>query len=155
MKNETIIKERSVKSFKKIILPIIFALLSLGAGFAIAFWGKDKSYIENNLITALITLFGFGITSTIFLYQAFKKEEMEKTKKLIHAIVNNLILTLVLLGSAILFDFLASLDFAEAANAAKIVLKSLKFGAMIYASICQVDILIAFIKIVKGYREKK
>ena len=152
MKNETIVKERSVKSFKGIFLPIIFALLSLGAGFAIAFWGKGQSYIENNLITALITLFGFGITSTIFLYQAFKKEEMEKTKKLIHAIVNNLILTLALIGFAILFDFLASLDFAETAN---IVLKSLKYGAMIYASICQVDILIAFIKIVKGYREKK
>lgn len=151
MKNETIIKERSVKSLKGIVLPIIFALLSLGVGFAIAFWGKEQSYIENNLITALITLFGFGITSTIFLYQAFKKEEMEKTKKLIHAIVNNLILTLTLLGSAILFDFLASLDFAEVAS---VVLNSLKFGAMIYASICQVDILLAFIKIVKGYRGK-
>lgn len=151
MKNETIVKERSVKSLKRIVLPIIFALLSLSAGFAIAFWGKEQSYIENNLITALITLFGFGITSTIFLYQAFKKEEMERAKKLIHAIVNNLILTLTLLGSAILFDFLASLDFAEVAS---VVLNSLKYGAMIYASICQVDILLAFIKIVKGYRGK-
>lgn len=151
MKNETIVKERSVKSLKGIVLPIIFALLSLSAGFAISFWGKEQSYIENNLITALITLFGFGITSTIFLYQAFKKEEMERVKKLIHAIVNNLILTLILLGSAILFDFLASLDFAEVAS---VVLNSLKYGAMIYTSICQVDILLAFIKIVKGYRGK-
>ena len=151
MKNETIVKERSVKSLKGIVLPIIFALLSLSAGFAISFWGKEQSYIENNLITALITLFGFGITSTIFLYQAFKKEEMERVKKLIHAIVNNLILTLILLGSAILFDFLASLDFAEVAS---VVLNSLKYGAMIYASICQVDILLAFIKIVKGNRGK-
>ena len=152
MKNKTIIKERSVKSFKKIIIPVIFALLSLSAGFAIAFWGKGQSYIENSLITALVTLLGFGITSTVFLYQAFKNNETEKTKRLIHAIVSNLLLALALIGVAIVFDFLVSLDFAEAAN---IVLKSLKYGAMIYASICQVDILIAFIKIVKGYREKK
>ena len=146
MKNKTIIKERSVKSFKKIIIPVIFALLSLSAGFAIAFWGKGQSYIENSLITALVTLLGFGITSTVFLYQAFKNNETEKTKRLIHAIVSNLLLALALIGVAIVFDF------SEAAN---IVLKSLKYGAMIYASICQVDILIAFIKIVKGYREKK
>lgn len=79
MKNKTIIKERSIKSIKGIILPIFFALLSLAAGFAIAFWGKEQSYIENSLMTALVTLLGFGITSTIFLYQAFKDDESEKT----------------------------------------------------------------------------
>ena len=150
MKNKTIIKEKNsidVKKIKHIVLIISFELLSLGLGFLIAFFGKGESYIEASLFVAIITLFGFGLTSTVFVYQAFKDKESEKVKKVIHRLANTLLLTFILIIVALILDFIGSLEFPKAAI---IAIQSLKYAFLIYALICQIDILRAFLIIVKN-----
>ena len=148
MKNETIIKSKKGYSSREkanIALTIIFSLLSLGLGFVIAFFGKDVSFIENDLITAIITLFGFGLTATVFVYQAFEKSTSKETKNVITALSKTLLLTLCLVIASLIFDFLASLITAEVWN---VILESLKYAALIYSLICQFDILNSFIVII-------
>lgn len=150
MKNETIIKEKSavnIKRILRIILIVVFVLMSLVFGFLIAFFGKGESYVEASLFSAIITLFGFGLTSTVFVYQAFKDKEAEKIKNVIHALANTLFLTFILIIVALVFDFIGSLDFSKAIT---IAIQSLKYASLIYAFICQIDILRAFIIIVKN-----
>ena len=148
MKNKTTIKIR--KSFSprekaNIALTIIFSLLSLGFGFVIAFWGKGDSFIETDLITAIITLFGFGLTATVFVYQAFEKSTTKETKKVITALSKTLLLTLCLVIASLIFDFITSLITAEAWN---VVCGSLKYATLIYSLLCQFDILNSFIVII-------
>lgn len=150
MKNDTIIKERNQidsKKVKRIVLTIVFSLLSLGLGFLIAFFGKGNSYVESSLFTAIITLFGFGLTSTVFVYQSFKDKEAEKVKKVIRALANTLLLTFILIIMSLILDFIGSLELPEAAI---IAIQSLKYAALIYAFICQIDILLSFLVIVKN-----
>ena len=148
MKNKTTIKIR--KSFSprekaNIALTIIFSLLSLGLGFVIAFWGKGDSFIETDLITAIITLFGFGLTATVFVYQAFEKSTTKETKNVITALSKTLLLTLCLVIASLIFDFITSLITAEAWN---VVCGSSKYATLIYSLICQFDILNSFIVII-------
>ena len=150
MKNETIVKERKPINIKKIlhiVLIIICVLASLGIGFLIAFFGEGESYIESSIITAIITLFGFGLTSTVFVYQAFKDKENEKVKKVIHALSNTLLLTFILIVVALILDFIGSLNFT---NSLILFIQSLKYATLIYAFVCQIDILLSFIIIVKN-----
>ena len=86
MKNKTIVKEKKSLSLRKkrnLLLSILFSVVSLGIGFTIAFYGKGNSYIETELITAIITLFGFGLTATVFVYQAFEKSNSNEKKSII------------------------------------------------------------------------
>lgn len=150
MKNDTIIKERNhidSKKVKQVVLTIVFSLLSLGLGFLIAFFGKGNSYVESSLLTAIITLFGFGLTSTVFVYQSFKDKETEKVKKVIHSLANTLLLTFILIIVSLLLDFIGNLELPEVAI---IILQSLKYATLIYAFICQIDILLSFLVIVKN-----
>lgn len=150
MKNETIIKEKTTINRRKIIrivLIIIATLVSLGFGFLIAFFGEGQSYIESSIITSIITLFGFGLTSTVFVYQAFKEKEADKVKKVIHALANTLLLTFILITVSLILDFIGSLNFPQAAI---ITIQSLKYASLIYAFICQIDILLSFLIIVKN-----
>lgn len=150
MKNETIIKEKNTINKRKIfhiILIIFCALGSLGFGFLIAFFGKGESYIESSIITAIITLFGFGLTSTVFVYQAFKDKDVDKVKKVIDALSNTLFLTFILIIASLILDFIGSLDFSQAVV---ITIQSFKYALLIYAFICQIDILISFLIIVKN-----
>ena len=148
MKNKTIIKNK--KSFSprekaNIALTIIFSLSSLGLGFVIAFLGKGDSFIETDLITAIITLFGFGLTATVFVYQAFEKPMSKETKNVIAALSKTLLLTLCLVIVSLIFDFIASLITAEVWN---VIFESLKYAALIYSLICQFDILNSFVVII-------
>ena len=148
MKNNTIIKnKKSLSSREKIniTLTIVFALLSLFLGFVIAFWGKGVSFIETDIITAIITLFGFGLTATVFVYQAFEKSNSKETKNVIKALSKTLLLTLCLVIASLGFDFFASLILEKVWN---IILESLKYAALIYSLICQFDILNSFIVII-------
>ena len=148
MKNNTIIKNKKCFSQREkanIALTIIFSVISLGLGFVIAFLGKGVSFIENDLITAIITLFGFGLTATVFVYQAFEKSASKETKNVITALSKTLLLTLCLVVASLIFDFLASLTTAEVWN---VIIESLKYAALIYSLICQFDILNSFIVII-------
>lgn len=147
MKDETIIKEKKAIDIKKILRILVFVLVSLGLGFLIAFFGKGESYVESSLFTAIITLFGFGLTSTVFVYQAFKEKESKKIKKVINALSDTLLLTFILIVVSLILDFIGSLDFPKAVI---ITIQSLKYASLIYAFICQIDILLAFLIIVKN-----
>ena len=150
MKSKTTIKVKNTRNGKRtlnIIIIIVSVVLSLGLGFLIAYGGQGESYVETSLITAIITLFGFGLTSTVFVCQAFKDKDNEKIKRVIHALSNTLLLTLALIITSIILDFIGSLDFCETLL---IIVKSLKYASLIYAFICQIDILLSFLIIVKN-----
>lgn len=150
MKTETIIKQKKHTTKRKkinLILTVVFIIVSLGVGFLIAYFGKGTSFIETDLITAIITLFGFGLTSTVFVYQAFKDKETDKTRKIIKSLAKTLLLTFVLIISSLIFDFGATLLIS---NSFTVIMNSLKFATLIYAFICQIDILLSFIIIIKN-----
>lgn len=150
MKNETIIKEKKPTNKKRvfhILLIIGCTLISLVAGFLISFFGCGDSYIETSIITAIITLFGFGLTSTVFVYQAFKDKDSEKVKRVMRTLSDTLLLTFILIVVALVLDFIGSL---EVAQVAVITINSLKYASLVYAFICQIDILLSFLIIVKN-----
>lgn len=72
---------------------------------------------------------------------------VRKTKKLIKDLAKTLLLTFVLIILSLVFDFLVSLSFSDITN---IVINTIKYSMLIYPFICQIDILIAFIIIVKN-----
>lgn len=148
MKNKTIKREKKSFSARKkmnIFLTILFSTISLGIGFVIAYFGKGSSYIETELITAIITLFGFGLTATVFVYQAFDKTQSKDTIRVIKALSKTLLLTLCLVASALVLDFIVS---AITSEVWMLILESLKYATLIYSAICQFDILNAFIVII-------
>lgn len=148
MKNKTIKKEkRSFSSREKnnIFLTILFSILSLGIGFVIAHFGKGVSYVETELITAIITLFGFGLTATVFVYQAFENAKSKDTTNVIKALSKTLLLTLCLVMVSLVLDFIVSAITSEVWST---ILDSAKYAALVYSAICQFDILNSFIVII-------
>lgn len=148
MKNKTIKREKksfSVREKMNIFLTILFSILSLGIGFVIAYFGRDLSYIETELITAIITLFGFGLTATVFVYQAFENAKSKDTMKVIKALSKTLLLTLCLVACALILDFVAS---TITSTVWVLILDSLKYATLVYSAICQFDILNSFIVII-------
>ena len=150
MKNNTIIKTKKIYSpceKRNLILTIVFSIFSLGFGFVISFFGKGISFIETNLIIAIITLFGFGLTATVFVYQALVKFNSKETMDVIIALSKTLLLTLCLIASSLVLDFCESIILFNRWN---IFLKSLKYASLIYSFICQLDILNGFIIIIQS-----
>lgn len=149
MKTETRIKVRNQLTGRQkwqIVLIVFFTIISLALGFLIAYFGNGLSFIETGLVSAIITLFGFGLTSTVFVYQSFKDKETDDTKKVIHALAKTLLLTLILIITSLICDFLATVVLS---CPALLIIKSLKNAVLIYALICQIDILLSFITIIK------
>ncbi len=150
LKMKTKTKEKSIKSKEQKIrigLSIIFSIISLGLGIIIAYFGYGESYIEKELITAIIALFGFGLSSTVFIYQAFKDKESKDIDKVIKAMANTLSLTFYLIIGALIFDFLSGVDLS---NKIKLIFKSLKYATLVYSMIGQIDILRSFVIIIKN-----
>ena len=150
MKNKTIIKTK--KSYSKreknnIFLRFLFLIISLTGGFLISFWGNGRSYIETELITAIISLFGFSLTATVFVYQALEKKQSSNTKVVISALSNTLRLTLCLAVASLIFDFMVSIEIWDKIS---FIAGGLKYTTLIYSTICQFDILNAFIVIIKS-----
>jgi len=149
MKNNINIKTRRIvdwKIIKKVVLEIIFIIASLGCGFLVAYFGNGLSFVESDMITAVITLFGFSLTSTVFICQFIKHKENNNVDKLINALAKNLILTFILVSSSLVFDFLSGFG---GENVFPLIMLSLKYSVLIYAFLIQIDILLAFITIIK------
>ena len=145
---KTIVKEKksfSLRNKKNLLLSILFSVISLGIGFIIAFYGEDDSYIETDLIKAIITLFGFGLTATVFIYQAFEKSNSNEKKNVIHALSKTLLLTLCLIVVSLILDFAVSI---VAMEVVKVILSTLLYASLIYSIICQFDILNSFVVII-------
>lgn len=150
MKNKTIIKNKKSFSFrekKNIFFTCIITLISLGLGFVIAFFGKGVSFVEKDLITAIITLFGFGLTATVFVCQAFEKNTTKETRNVITALSKTLLLILCLVIAALVFDFIVDLITSAPWN---LFFGSLKYATLIYSLICQFDILNSFFVLIKS-----
>lgn len=153
MKNKTIVKEKkklSLRDKKNLLLSILFSIVSLGIGFVIAFYGKDNSYIETELITAIITLFGFGLTATVFVYQAFEKSNSDEKKNVICALSKTLLLTLCLVVASLILDFAVSI---VTINVVKVILSTVMYASLVYSIICQFDILNSFVVIITNARK--
>lgn len=154
-------KVRTKKIFnKKIICLIVFIFVSLGIGFLIAKFGEGVSYIEKNAILYLITFFGFSLTATVFIYQSLdsriEESEQDKAKVLIKSLSRSLVLTLILIVCIIFFDFLTSIVDAKEEGQINwlICLSTIKYAMIIYAIICQFDILYSFVIIMRSYKKK-
>ena len=153
MKNKTIVKEKkklSLRDKKNLLLSILFSIVRLGIGFVIAFYGKDNSYIETELITAIITLFGFGLTATVFVYQAFEKSNSDEKKNVICALSKTLLLTLCLVVASLILDFAVSI---VTINVVKVILSTMMYASLVYSIICQFDILNSFVVIITNARK--
>ena len=124
--------------------------MSLGIGFVSAFYGKDNSYIETELITAIITLFGFGLTATVFVYQAFEKSNSDEKKNVICALSKTLLLTLCLVVASLILDFAVSI---VTINVVKVILSTMMYASLVYSIICQFDILNSFVVIITNARK--
>lgn len=149
MKNNVEVKTKRIidrRLILKIIVEASFIIISMGAGFLVAYFGNGASYLENEMITAIITLLGFSLTSTVFICQLLKNREDSKVDNVIKALAKNLIVTFILVLISLLFDFLSN---TGNENIFALVMLSLKYSALIYAFLIQMDILFAFITIVK------
>lgn len=146
MKNEIKTKKATTKKQKlTMLLTISFIIISCGCGFLISFYGQGCSFIEQEFIGALITLFGFGLTSTVFIYQSINIKESEMAKKVIKSLSKTLLLTFILISISIIFDFLSTLFSGNIV----ICIDTIKYASLIYSCICQIDILLSFLIIIK------
>ena len=154
MKNKTVIKTKRYLSRRdkiKQILTVLFSTVSLGLGAIIAFYGKGNSFIENDLLSAVITLFGFGLTATVFTYQTFEKMHSREAAAVIKALSKTLFLTLFLVFVSLLLDFFIGIITIKVMCCC---LNSLKYSALIYSMILQFDILNSFIVIITYSRNE-
>lgn len=132
---------------KNLFLTILFLVIGLAGGFAISFWGKGHSYFETELVTAIISLFGFSLTATVFIYQALEKRQSSNTKVVIIALSNTLRLTFYLAVASLILDFIVSIEISDVID---FIAGGLKYTALIYSTICQFDVLNAFIVIINS-----
>ena len=150
---KTIVKEKkslSLREKRNLLLSVLFSVVSLGVGFIVAFYGKGNSYIETELITAIITLFGFGLTATVFVYQAFEKSNSNEKKSVICALSKTLLLTLCLVVVSLILDFAVSI---VTINVVKVILSTVMYASLVYSTICQFDILNSFVVIITNDRK--
>lgn len=157
--NKTKIKTRKILN-KKILFPMFFVAISLAIGFLIAKFGKGISYIEENAILYLITFFGFSLTATVFIYQSLNKDieesKYDQALSLIKSLSKSLTLTLILIICTIIFDFIISVIDSNNAELTNLLvfLSTIKYAMIIYAIICQIDILYSFVIIMCNHRKR-
>lgn len=144
---DKVIKRPSAHAVKTFILTIIFIIASIGLGFIIAYYGKGESFIETDFLNIIITLFGFGLTSTVFIYQTVKNKESDQALHVIQSLTKTLVLIFALIIISILFDFIANSDVSEKAI---FVMNVFKNASLIYALICLADVFLSFITIIKA-----
>ena len=145
------LKNKNYVNAKKIIIELIFDFFCLGIGFIIAYFGKNKSFFEKEITIAIITLFGFSLSSTIFIHQAFAKTDNIDTVSLIKALSKDLWISLILICLSICLDFLASIELTDIIT---LISQTIRNGCIIYIFLCQIDILKSFLIILKNGSKK-
>ena len=153
---------------KQITLIAFFILLSLTIGLLIAYFGQGKSFVEDKktFITIILTLFGLGMTSAIFVAQTldtinFDEKKAEKAYGLKVSLTKSLGLTAVLILISVIFEFISTAIPTADENSKQTILKHLPFildagiySLFSYIIILQADVTACFLQIMK-LRSKK
>ena len=153
---------------KQIISIAFFILLSLTIGLLIAYFGQGQSFVEDKktFITIILTLFGLGMTSAIFVAQTldtinFDEKKAEKAYRLKVSLTKSLGLTAILILVSVIFEFISTVIPTVDENSKQTVLKNLPFildtgiySLFSYIIILQADVTACFLQIMK-LRAKK
>lgn len=157
-----IIKTKQVIDVKRLFINIVLVALSLAFGYFISVHGTGKSFIENHLLSATITLFGFSLSATVFVKNVFKGKD-ENSSNLISALSKSLKLILYLIVAAMIIEFFEYFEFNKYIEKETIVfniilvIKTLKYATMCASIMCQMDILNSFVVLInrKEANDKK
>lgn len=148
MKNKTKIKIKTLFSKSNRVKVIAVVLCSLILGYVVKIFGQSVSYFETEIITAIISLFGFSLTATVFVYQAIEKKQSEKkdekVKKVISSLANTLVLTFCLIVLIIILEFICTLNIYKTVND---ICEVLKNAVIVYSFFLQADIINCFVVI--------
>lgn len=150
MNKETRIKTIDLCKRKNTIAVVLFVLLSVIGGFLIAFFGRGDSFVEESFTTCSLTLFGFDLTSVVFVYgvlQRYSTAESERIAVLLKKIASSIRLILVLILCSIASDFIASIF--KDCYVINIVINCIKYSLLLYSLICQIDVINTFLILVK------
>ena len=143
-------------------------MLSLIIGFLIAFCGQGTSFVEDKktFITTILTLFGLGMTSAIFIAQTlatmnFDEKKAEKAYMLKVSLTKSLALTAILILVSVILEFILTALPTLEDNSKQTFLKNLPFllnvgiySLFSYIIILQADVTACFLQIMK-LRSKK
>ena len=153
---------------KQIVSTIFFILLSLTIGLLIAYLGQGKSFVEDKktFITIVLTLFGLGMTSAIFIAQTldtinFDEKKAKKAYDLKVTLTKSLGLTAILILISVIFEFISTVIPTVDENSKQAVLNNLPFildvgiySLFSYIIVIQADVTVCFLQIMK-LRSKK
>lgn len=156
-------KYKVKKAFNKkyIIFNVCLILLSLILGFCIVYYGKDVSFIEDTtaFFSVIITLFGLGLTSAIFVSQTldnakFNQEKTKKANNLKSSLAKSLALMAILILVGVVLEFILTLITTNKYNFTNII-ETLMYASFVYCIILQIDITGCFVNIMKLKQDKE
>ena len=128
--------KKNIKKYKT----LLFFVLSIWASIYIACHGTGKSFIETNMINAIITLFGVAITGSIFISQALENNSTEESKDLLTRIHKSLAFVLNLIIIAIFLDLIIE-------RYSTILFEVIYYFILFYSTIVLDDVLNGFFKL--------
>ena len=155
MKQYTVKKAFNYKRFGEILF---FILISIAIGFSIAYWGNGTSFVEDktSFITIIVTLFGLGLTSAIFVAQTLDNIEWNEVKqkkadRLKVSLAKSLGLIALLILISIILEFILSIIpiYENVPNIFRLIINSAIYAIFSYIIILQTDVTICFLQIMK------
>ncbi len=155
-------KTKQAFDYKKHLLISLCIVVSIAIGFGIAYLGQGKSFIEDKktVISTIITLFGLGLTSAIFVAQTldtanWDAEKIDKANHLKISLAKSLGLTALLILISIILEFALSLVPIKEnnPNILPLIFNSLIYTAFSYIIILQTDVICCFLQIMKLKRK--
>lgn len=161
MKQYTI---KKVPNYKHLLWVLFFILISFAIGFSIAYWGNGTSFIEDKaaFITVIITLFGLGLTSAIFVVQTLDNVEWNEQKQkrvacLKVSLTKSLGLIAILILASIILEFILSIIPTEEnnLNIFRLIIDSSIYAMFAYIVILQADVILCFLRIMKINKTNK
>ena len=151
-------KYKVKKAFNKkhITINVCLILLSLILGFCIVFFGNGNSFIEDTtaFFSAIITLFGLGLTSAIFVSQTldnakFNQAKTNQANELKSSLAKSLALMAILILVGVVSEFILTLITTNKYNISTII-ETLMYSSFVYCIILETDITGCFVNIIKA-----